>query len=158
MRRIIYLTLCLLAGIAMHSPLHAAEESNAVVVQKTDSSVVAFEFSRNPKITFAGDVLTITADSATFFVFSDIAKIYFSNIAPTSVKNVKASVRISFDGSTVTITGVDDGRVAVYSIGGMRQPVSPHVGDGNVSFSVSSLLPGVYIIKTSIQTFKISKR
>lgn len=158
MRRIVYLTLCLLVGMAMHSPLQAAEGSNAVVVQMTDSSVVAFEFSKNPKITFADDVLTITADSATSFVFGDIAKIYFSNIVPTSVKSVKTTTKIYFDGSTVTIMGADDGKVGVYSVGGVRQPVPPHIVDGGVSFSVSSLPPGVYIIKTSIQTFKISKR
>lgn len=156
-----YFSTILLLAVALLTSLSASADTdtNAMLVLGKDGNVTAFEFAAKLVVTFQGDQLTVTTSSVSLFDFEDVRKIYFGNHVPSAIKTPTASrPSFFFNGDIVTISGLSDGKVSVFSLSGIKMPVNASSSNGTVSFSIASLPSGIYIIRTNAQTFKINKR
>ncbi len=151
--------LTLLFAVFSCLPAFSENEANAVFVEQKDGSLSTFLFSDKPVITFTSDQFQVNAGEALSLSFGDVKKVYFSYAAPTKIGSdkIKESIRIT-DGQTVEILGQPNVKVSVFSINGMKMPVSVSRRSDGASFSINDLPLGVYIIKTDLQSFKIMKR
>lgn len=151
--------LTLLLAVFSCLPAFSENEANAVFVEQKDGSLSTFLFSDKPVITFTSDQFQVNAGEALSLSFDDVKKVYFSYTGPTKIESdkIKESIRIT-DGQTVEISGLPNVKVSVFSINGMKMPVSVSRRSDGAYFSISDLPVGVYIIKTDHQSFKIIKR
>ncbi|MDE6396260.1 MAG: T9SS type A sorting domain-containing protein, partial [Muribaculaceae bacterium] len=72
---------------------------------------------------------------------------------PGSVDNVvvdseKAEISLMRDGDIVTVTGVNDGTVSIFSINGVCR-LSAEAANGGAIFNVSGLAKGIYVVATT---------
>lgn len=110
----------------------------------TSQGVVRIAFDEQPKLSFeTPEVLTVTSASMTVeFPFDEIEKITFDDIT---------------DG--VGQLTVDDGirAVAIYDLSGklVRQQQAVK---GTANVDLSTLRPGVYVVKDGKRTYKITKK
>ncbi len=112
-------------------------------IHTTTQGIVSIAFAEQPKITFsADDVMTVTSSTLTLdFPYSEVEKITFDdNVTPVQTLTVR-------EGNT---------QLLIYDLSGklVRQATSH---DGTASVNLSSLKPGVYVVKDGKRTYKIRK-
>lgn len=111
----------------------------------TSQGVVSIAFDEQPKLTFqTADVLTVTSTSMTVeFPFSDVEKITLDDAEPDAVTSLT----------------VNDGipAISIYDLSGklVRQQ---QADKGAASVNLSTLRPGVYVVKDGKRTYKITKK
>lgn len=136
-RRCLLFICCLLSGML----LHAQQTLN---IHTTTKGVVSFAFSEQPSVTFGKpEVLTVTSTSMTVeFPFNEIERITFDDV-PSAVQAL--TVR------------EETGSVLIYDLSGklMRKVVSEQ---GTATVDLSTLRPGVYIVKDGKRSYKVVKR
>lgn len=154
-----------LASLLFPTSMFASEEGNGFYVRLKDGASTFFEFAQKPVVTLSSDSLFVktSADETAgtvdcSFVLDNVLSIRLVSQTSTSVGVSAASPKFYFDGQTVTVTGADVRDALVYSLNGTRQPVSLSSTSGGVSFSVTGLPSGIYIVKAAARTFKIIKR
>ena len=138
------LALCaaLLLGISL-----TATAQQTLNIHTTTQGVVSIAFAEKPDLTFpAKEVLTVTTESMTVeFPFAEVEKITFEDGNEDGVETL--SVR---DGSGAI--------VHVYDLSGklVRQGIA--ATHGSASVNLSTLRPGVYVVRDGKRTYKVTKR
>lgn len=151
--------LLLFLSVFSFTPTFAEDEKNCVAVEKADGEVSYFLFTDKPVISFATGKFKITTTDSLVISFDEVRKVCFTAYQSSSVNAVKVKETVRFvDGQTIEITGPQNVGVAVYSIGGMKMPAAVTRHNGGATVSIAGLAPGVYIIRTNHQSFKIQKR
>lgn len=147
------LALCLL--VVSFTPL-AAQNMN---VTKTDGTSLSIQLNTLKKITFSSGnlVLNYTTGSADNLGIALISKVTFNSF--TDVKNTLAENTIAVYPNPATnyilLKDIPDGTtdIMVYSISGVKVLSF----SGQLKIDISSLNPGIYIVRVQNQMFKFSK-
>ena len=115
-------------------------------IHTTTQGIVSFAFAEKPDLTFpAKEVLTVTTESMTVeFPFAEVEKITFEDANEDGVETL--TVR---DGG---------GAVLIFDLSGklVRQSTTGKYGSATVN--LSTLQPGVYVIRDGKRTYKVTKR
>ena len=162
MKKLLFMLLLSLGTITGAS----ADTVQKLVVTKADGSVVKFDFSDAPVVSFTStDVeIKVGGEKAILFPLSDYAKFTFEEegILPDEVAEVVEEIRaeeFKIEGGNIRAWGLEPGSpVTIYSLDG--KPVASGRADsnGDFSFSLSGANAGIYIVKTSKTTFKFLKK
>lgn len=147
----------LMAVVALSS---WAEDINAMMLHLASGKQVICLLDEKPIVTFSGDELVLTTHmNKVSYQSSDVLKFTYLYVDAVSVNQVGAQQSMfSFRGNTLSVTGVESvSQIAVYSVDGML--VASGTADRNGAASiVLPEQPGmVYVVKTSIANFKITK-
>ena len=115
-------------------------------IHTTTQGVVSFAFAEKPDLTFpAKEVLMVTTESMTVeFPFAEVEKITFEDANDDGVETL--TVR---DGG---------GAVLIYDLSGKLVRQSTTVKHDAATVNLSTLRPGVYLIRDGKRTYKVTKR
>ena len=144
--------------------LRAQTVANCVVVETTGGGRMEYLLSSLPRITQTADAVTLTTATATVELQpSEIVKVYLSVTEVTDVKSVgrmeTADGSFSLSGDRVLLSGYRAGeKVSLYSADGRLLRQLSVGSDGRLCVSLSSQPSGIYIIRTSHQSVKITKK
>ena len=136
----------------------AASAQSALVVELRDGSNATFLLAENPRMTFAGEQLSIVSSSATMeFNRRDVKNWHFAD-TPSSVENITAESKAKLEGGALLISGItDDTAIALYSVDGVAVKHSAVIG-GTCTISLDDIPAGIYIVKFNNTTFKFRKK
>lgn len=128
----------------------------------------AYSFDENPNISYQSGELVINTRSGEYrYEHANVHKVTFSDTdtpkasdTETSVSSVESdSPEMERRGDEVSMRGMNPGgNVYVYDIGGRLMDTLTVGEDGTLTFAISRLSSGIYIIKTETITFKIIKK
>ena len=138
-----------------------AQSENDVVVWKKDGSCFICALADKPKITYASNYYTITAnDSKTELLFTDVWKITFYEDESSNVKSELADKpSISIAGDNIEIKDASAGEtISLYSVSGNLLKQAHTDKSGRATLSISSFPKGIYIIHSKITSLKITKK
>ena len=152
------LLLCFTAALIM-CPVFG--QDNLTIHQK-DGQQFSFGFADKPVITYTeSDLVLKTAKTELQYPLSSIAKFAFNDVE-TSVapsKDNKADVQLQIDSYVVNIADANPQvPVSVISSDGKTLSTYKTDADGSVTFSISELPEGIYIIKSESLICKIIKK
>ena len=160
MKKLLKLTLLLLASIVLAVPLRAADNPVTLVVLTRDNAQHMFVLADKPEVTFEGLNLVVTCvNSTTTFALPDVIRFTYLN-ATDAVEELKADeTQVNFrDGMIVIDQLKANAVVAVYSVDGRLVKRLTAREGGSYSLDLSELPTGVYIVKADRVTYKIAKR
>lgn len=149
---------CAAAFVAVSMPARADEK---VYVEYHDGSVYSYILASKPKVTFAGDVISVNgAEIADTHKMADVKHFKFTE--PGSVSDISANeYRLVFtDNANVQLAGFGAGTgVTVYDLSGSALAGATVADDGTATVSVATMAPGVYVIATTEgKSYKVIKR
>ena len=112
-------------------------------IHTTTKGVVSFTFASKPEVTFpSATQMTVKSETMTVeFPFSEVEKITFSDAADGV-------------GALIVRDGAD--RVSIYDLSG-KLVHQAKAQQGRVTVDLSTLRPGVYVVKDGKRTYKIRK-
>ncbi len=141
------LTLMLMASIA-----YADEVTNLVIRQKAGNETI-LSLDSNPVITFDGENMNVRNDFTTFsFPIADIDQ--YSMSGTSDIKEMHSQPH--YANGQVTIKDLPKGiKAHIHSVDGKVIREIEADGMGTVSFSLSDLPKGIYIISAASTRFKI---
>jgi len=160
MKKLLKLTLLLLASMVLAVPLRAADSPVTLVVLTRDNAQHMFVLADRPEVTFVGtDLVVNCVNSTTSFALPDVIRFTFLNTTD-AVEELKADeAQVNFRDGIIVIDHLKAGAtVAVYSVDGrlVRQLTARE--SGTYSLNLSELPVGVYVVKADRVTYKIAKR
>ena len=128
-------------------------------IWQSDGNVVNIDLSEEPVTRYADGNLIITTTKTTIsYPLEKVAKYtYISADGIESVNGMRS--KFSQDGETLIFSGLAQGtEISVYASSGqmIRKTKAGH--QAKTTVSVSSLPPGVYMVKVNSITYKITKR
>ena len=130
---------CLLAG-----SLSAAAQQTLNIFTKT-KGVVSIAFADQPQITFpTSDVLTVTSKDMTVeFPYDEVEKINFNDADANAIASLTVRDDIS--------------QVLIYDLTGklVRKAAATN---GSASVNLSTLRPGVYVVKDGRRSYKVKQQ
>ncbi len=130
---------CLLAG-----SLSAAAQQTLNIFTTT-KGVVSFSFADQPQITFpSSEVLTVTSKDMTVeFPYAEVEKINFNDADANAIASLTVRDDIS--------------QVLIYDLTGKLVRKSAAT-NGSASVNLSTLRPGVYVVKDGRRSYKVKKQ
>lgn len=146
--------------LLMAAPLELFSQNTLTVFQK-DGQTVSFGFSQKPVVTFTDSSLVVTStETQVEYLLSKVQKFVLTE-DPTKVNQVQDELRkpvLELDDYQVNISGAKpDATVRVLSADGKVLSTYKTDSDGSVTFSISELPVGTYIIRSNDLSFKILK-
>lgn len=138
--------------------LHAAAQQRTMVVTTASSEVKKIEVSTLTRITFSKDlkemiVSTENSDKIQTLEVDDIVNIVFTiDSTDDLAEQTIDDMRISHSGGIVTISTTGAIEYSVWDMSAI-QVASGH-GDSVVTLDLTTLAPGIYIIKANNKTIK----
>ena len=129
------------------SPVKAGTTQTLIINGEVVEKVVT-------KITFEGDLAVLTFADETF-ISEDMGDVIMQfTTSPTSIKNVEAFQLNKAVGDNMEIDGLVEGtQVQVFDATGKQVIVT-----NDTTINVSSLMPGMYILKAGNQIIKFAKK
>ena len=145
MKKLLFLFSAALLMLA--SPIKAETTQTLIINGEVVEKVVT-------KITFEGDLAVLTFADETF-ISEDMGNVIMQFTAsPTSIKNVEAFQLNKAVGDNLEIDGLVEGtQVQVFDASGKQVIVTY-----DSTINVSSLMPGMYILKAGNQIVKFAKK
>lgn len=148
------------------APLQAAlaqesgEEVLCMVLTQKDGTVSQFALRDGPIVSYEGDALVVNCGEQSLTTpMAGIAKFTFEQVvvdAIATVQNAQPEARIAF--GNASFSGMKPGaNVSVYSIDGKCLHTVKADADGHLRVSLDAFVPGVYILRTPTQSYKIKK-
>ena len=128
-------------------------------IWQSDGNVVNIDLSEEPVTRYADGNLIITTTKTTIsYPLEKVAKYtYISADGIESVNGMRS--KFSQDGETLIFSGLKQGtEIAVYATSGKILRKTKSGSHAKTTVSVSSLPPGVYMVKVNSITYKITKR
>ena len=134
---------------------------NTLTIHQKDGQLFSFGFEDKPVITYTdNDLVLKTTKTEVQYPLSSLAKFTFTDLedAVISIKDDKAA-QMELDNYMVSITGAKPD-ITVTVIGSDGKTIGTYKTDayGSVTFSISDLPQGIYIIKSENLTCKILKK
>ena len=160
-------TMMLFFALAVSSVSAWAQTTTAscVVVEDIDGNETPFLLATEPRITYVGDVVTLTSNETTVeFDAAEVKKVYLSQTSlsgATAIQQVEATKSVLFDltDGNLSVNGLETGSpVALYTADGRQIYVGTANAAGSLSLPLGSFQGGMIIVKTTKQTFKIIKK
>ena len=128
--------------------LQGRSGSVQLIVHSKSGATVSYALSEKPVVTYRGDVLVLTTETATVeYPLSDLLKFTFGE-TEDAVESVKMR------------QSKGDGTIRIYNVSGtLVRTIQPSESDrSDAKFSTQDLPKGIYIIKQGGQTHKIIKK
>ncbi len=145
------LTICLVLGCIL---VHAAN-GKSLFVSFNDGTRVEFALSDTPDVSFANDMMTVTATSTT--ASYELWTVTTFTYGTTTGISQTETGRMTIEGNHIVIDGSTN-KVTAYSIDGKAAPVTATVAGDKTVVSLNTLPKGVYIIKINGKAIKITRR
>lgn len=156
MKQITCLLLLLLLPIARLS----AEGQTTLVVNFRDGTVISFQLSEQPRITFAGaDMQVVSSNGEATFVRSEV-KNYLFDATTTAIDEVASdALALCVKEGVLTLAGLPAGcAVTIFTIDGKPVTTGRVDDDGTFALSLNSLPGGVYLINYNNKTIKYFRK
>ena len=137
-----------------------AEGINALMLHLASGKQVVCMLDERPVVTFRGDELVLaTHMNEVSYQAADVLKFTYLNVDPTSVSNAGAQQSMfAFSGNTLSVSGAEQGsQIAVYSVDGVLVASANADKKGSASITLPEQSGKVYVVKTSVAIFKITK-
>lgn len=137
-----------------------ADDINAMMLHLSSGKSVICMLDEKPIVSFCGDELILTTHmNAVSYQSSNVLKFTYLYVDPAAVGKVEMSQSMfSFSGNTLTVTGIEpDSQVAVYSVDGVLVASAKTNQKGSATISLPEQSGKVYVVKTSVANFKITK-
>lgn len=116
-----------------------ANAENGVVLHQTDGTTITYAFSEEPKVTYSGDTLVMSAAGVIVeYPLGTLKKLTFKEAQPSSIE------------APLIITPVN-GSCQIYTIGGQLIRTIPE----SSQITTSTLPAGIYIIRNNKTSYKI---
>ena len=134
---------------------------NTLTIHQKDGSKFGYGFSEKPVITYTEtDLVLKTAKTVVEYPLSAILKFTFTD-SETAVSEIQSETKspiLQLDNYTVYISGAEASQlVSLIDINGKVLSTYKTDANGSISFSITELPEGIYIVKTKSLTCKISK-
>lgn len=142
-------------GISAESSVY-----QCVVVETTGGERMEYLFSDNPRIIHRNAMVELTTNTVNVeFPSSNVSKVYLSTTttAVEKLKAVEGEIRMYQDVIVMQGFGANE-PVALYGIDGSQLWQQSTDGNGQLVVSLTTLTQGIYIFKTSHQSFKIIRK
>lgn len=132
----------IIAGLLCAPLLAAAQQT--LNIHTTTQGTVSFAFATKPVVTFvAPETLKVVSATMTVeFPYADVEKLTFTDTA-TGVESLSVSEAI--------------GGVSVYDLSG-KLVLQVANADGTARLDLSSLRPGIYVVKDGRRSYKVRKQ
>ena len=149
-------SLCVILTCARFS--HAEDLKQALMLELTDGSRVAYYLETRPKVSFSGTDLVLSAsDVEVSYPFDKVRKYTFEMADPSSVSSP------SGDGSSVQVLAESvrfsaGSEVTVYTADGRKVSSLRADADGSCRVSLATMPAGVYVISYGKCNLKMMKR
>ncbi len=137
------------------------DPNNAVAVYRNNGQVEYFSFAGRPKLTYRDKCLVMQyGNSYVQYTLKGLVKITFC-ADPTDVEDgpMMDGLKFSFDNDEIRIASAKAGHpVRLYNLKGQCVKMLSVDGNGNVTVTLESLPPGVYIIQIEDITYKVLRK
>ena len=154
------LLLSLLLPLAAALPGHAAGDDGAcVVVEQRDGTCSEYLLSDAPRITYSGDAVVLTTTQTEVQLpVAEVKKVYVA-AAPTGIAELSATpVRVRLASGAIVLSGLPAGSsVTASTIDGRLLQQGRASSDGTLRLPLGNTRGQLIVVKTSTQTFKLTK-
>lgn len=147
----------LMATVALSS---WAEDINAMMLHLASGKQVICLLDEKPIVTFSGDELVLTTHmNKVSYQSADVLKFTYLYVDPAGINQVGVpQIMFSFCGNALSVTGAEpDSQISVYSVDGALVASTKTNKKGAASISLPEQSGKVYVVKTSVANFKITK-
>ncbi|MBO5601779.1 MAG: hypothetical protein J5957_04130 [Prevotella sp.] len=166
MRQIKGIILTIILSFFGITSMMATHDGDVLKITMKNGDIYGYLLQDRPVITFNTDSLYLTTDNFTMalpFSYNEIDKIEFEDNAITGVDQPTVNhheLKITYlDGEHVIINGVDEkSQWRVFGIDGKQVQVPADRAGQVLTFSLTPLISGVYIIRVDNYSFKIRKK
>ena len=141
--------------------LKAQELSPCVVIEMKTGEKIEYFLTDTPQLKHNDErVLLTTKKTNVEYETSRIAKVYFSESVNSGIKDLKTSETvIQLSPESIHFSGFSPNEsIQILSLNGNVYRSLSVSNDGSLTISLSDLSIGVYIIKSTNQSFKITRR
>lgn len=138
----------------------SSQEINAMVLHLASGAEVTCLLDERPVVTFEGDELVLTTHmNVVRYQASDVLSFTYASVSITSIDRTSSAVTsFAFDGDMLRANSLaPKSMVMVYTVDGTLVTSCKTDKSGNVSLSLPRQAGAVYVVKTSVANFKISK-
>lgn len=137
-----------------------AEDVNAMMLHLASGKQVICMLDEKPVVTFGADELILTTHmNKVSYQSTDVVKFTYLRVDPTGVSQVgMAQNMFSFNENTLSIAGAEpDTQISVYNVDGVLVASAMTNKKGAVTVTLPAQSGKVYVVKSSIANFKITK-
>ena len=137
----------------------SAENVNALVLHLTSGNQVTCMLDEKPMVTFKSDELVITTHmNVVSYQASDVMKFTYTYADPTNISSVRTSSTFSFNGKVLLVSNLaPSSQVSVYTVDGILVASAKTGKNGSAALTLPEQSGAVYVVKTSVANFKITK-
>lgn len=137
-----------------------AEDANALMLHLASGKQVVCLLDEKPVITFRGDELVLTTHmNKVSYQSADVLKFTYLYADPSDISQVRMSNGMFyFVGNSLSVSGVEpNSLVAVYSVDGIFVASATTDKKGDATINLPEQKGKVYVVKTTVANFKITK-
>ena len=136
-----------------------AQDGAALVVTLKDGSTTRFLLNDKPRVTCSPDNITVTSTAVTMsFEFDKVQRFNYQNLAD-AVHALTLPPTFKQEGGNLYFTGLaPHSEVTLYTIEGSMAGHYAADDKGNLLLPLSSVASGIYLVKTTSETYKMMKR
>lgn len=137
-----------------------AEDINAMMLHLASGKQVVCLLDEKPIVTFSGDELVLTTHmNEVSYQSADVLKFTYLYVDPSGINQVGVPQSMFlFSGNALSVTGAEpDSQIAVYSVDGALVASAKTNKKGAASIVLPDQPGKVYVVKTSVANFKITK-
>lgn len=138
----------------------SAEEINALCLHLASGKQITCLLDERPVVTFNDDELVMTTHmNQVSYRSSDVLKFTYAYVPLSEIIDAKFSnAMFNFGKNTLQATNIEpSSKVEIYTADGILIDSSLSDANGNVTLNMSAQSGKVYIVKTSVANFKITK-
>ena len=139
----------------------SAEEINALCLHLASGKQITCLLDERPVVTFNDDDLVMTTHmSQVSYKSSDVLKFTYAYVDPSGIVETKfQNAMFNFGKNTLQATNIEpSSKVELYTADGILVASSVADANGNVTLKLSAHSGTVFIVKTSVANFKITKQ
>ena len=138
----------------------SAEEINALCLHLASGKQITCLLDERPVVTLRDDELVVTTHlNKVSYKSGDVLKFTYTYVDPSGIMETKfRNAVFNFGKNTLQATNIEpSSKVEIYTTDGIMVASSVADVDGNVTMELSAQSGKVYIVKTSVANFKITK-
>lgn len=137
-----------------------AEDINALMLHLSSGKQVVCLLDEKPIVKFSGDDLVLTTHmNEVSYNSADVLKFTYLYVDPSGISQVNIPhCMFSLSGNTLAVTGAEpDSQITVYTVDGALVASAKTNKKGATSISLPGPSGKVYVVKTPVANFKITK-
>lgn len=137
-----------------------AEDINAMMLHLASGKQVVCLLDEKPVVTFRGEELALTTHmNEVCYQSTDVLKFTYLYVDPDGIGRIEASqCMITLQGKTLKAIGLEaDSKISVYSVDGILITSAEADKKGSANIALPEQKGKVYVVKTSVANFKITR-